>query len=185
MLDLARTLTRIIPLETIILLLLCIFSITFGLRWIYRYYRSRFPGPLTFLCLQVGNNESTVVVEWAKLIHPWEFCALQTVPLDHIQPQLTLTTYCWGLCMIKLGGVKILANCKYLDLTAEVSPKLLVSYFTATIIKRLVEKDYFIVILIKTMTRMRFRHAYRSKHFECRPQGRKRWLLCQHLCTHQ
>jgi hypothetical protein len=42
MLDLARTMTWIIPLETIILLLLCIFLIIFSLRWIHRYYRSRF-----------------------------------------------------------------------------------------------------------------------------------------------
>jgi hypothetical protein len=51
--------------------------------------------------------------------------------------------------MIKLCGVKIRANHKYLDLTAEVSPKQLVSFFTATRIRRLVEKYYFIAILIK------------------------------------
>ena len=48
-----------------------------------------------------------------------------------------------------LCGTKIRANHKYLDLAAEVSPKQLVSFFTATRLRQLVEKDYFIAILVK------------------------------------
>jgi hypothetical protein len=147
--DFTQQIAQLIPLETMIMILLCLLICAFCLYKLRLWYRNRFPGSLTTLCLQVGNMQSSIVINWTHLVHPAEFYNFTIHTLDSTEPYFTLTPYCMGLNIVKICGRKLQADHIHLDLTADIKTKQLVSYLIARKLQQFLAHDYFMALLVK------------------------------------
>jgi hypothetical protein len=147
--DVTQQIAQLIPLEMMIMIFLSMAICIFCMSKLHLWYRNRFPGPLTSLCLQIGNMQSSVVIPWSHLLHPAEFYNFTVHPLNSTDFHFTLTAYCMGLNIIKICGTKLQAHHSHLDLMADIKPKQLISFFMAKKLQQFLTQDYFMAFLVK------------------------------------
>jgi hypothetical protein len=132
------------------LLVLVIIIVLMAIALLVRYcYMQRLSKPQAYLCIQIGNIRNCANLEWAQLIHPPEFYALD---VKFAQKPGNLVRHASAVLMsrlLKLADVRMTLQHRHVQLSVDIALKRKISRRLANQIKHIVSADYFIAAVMK------------------------------------
>jgi hypothetical protein len=140
---------ELIPVDFTLLLLVLIIvliAIAFFVRYCYMQHFSR---PQAYLCIQIGNVQNCVNLEWAELIHPPGFYLLD---VKFAQKPGNVVRHASAVLvsrLLKLTDVRMTLQHKHVQLSVDMALKRKVSRHLARRIKQIIRADYFIAAVMK------------------------------------
>jgi hypothetical protein len=109
----------------------------------------RFSRPQAYLCIQIGNVQSCVNLEWAELIHPLDFYLLD---VKFAQKPGNVVRHASAVLvsrLLKLTDVRMTLQHKHVQLSVDMALKRKVSRHLARRIKKITRADYFMAAVMK------------------------------------
>jgi hypothetical protein len=140
---------ELIPVDFTLLALVIIIVLIAITLLVRHCYMQRLSKPQAYLCVQIGNIRNCVNLEWAKMIHPPEFYALDVK--FALKPGDTIR-YASAVLLartFKLTDVKMTLQHKHVQLSVDIAVKHKVSRYVVKQIRRITSGDYFIAAVMK------------------------------------
>jgi hypothetical protein len=140
---------ELIPVD-VTLLALVIIIVLIAITLLVRHcYMHRLSKPQAYLCVQIGNIQNCVNLEWARLIHPPEFYALDVKFAQKPGDAFKYASAVLLARVLKLTDIKMTLQHRHVQLSVDISVKRKVSRALIKQISRLTSADYFIAAVMK------------------------------------
>jgi hypothetical protein len=140
---------ELIPVD-VTLLALVIIIVLIAITLLVRHcYMHRLSKPQAYLCVQIGNIQNCVNLEWARLIHPPEFYALDVKFAQKPGDAFKYASAVLLSRVLKLTDIKMTLQHRHVQLSVDIAVKRKVSRALAKQISRITSADYFIAAVMK------------------------------------
>jgi hypothetical protein len=140
---------ELIPVD-VTLLALVIIVVLIAITLLVRHcYMHRLSKPQAYLCVQIGNIQNCVNLEWARLIHPPDFYALDVKFAQKPGDAFKYASAVLLARVLKLTDIKMTLQHRYVQLSVDISVKRKVSRALIKQISRVTSADYFIAAVMK------------------------------------